>query len=325
MIDHVSNRLAIQVVGHRGAKYPGFNQNTLRVFKEVIEQGAKAVELDVHLSKDRVLVVLHNQRLEGETTGSGQVSEHTLAQLKQLKVSIDPSGVRDDIPTLNEVFDLLAAYPASRRPQLFVELKGTDTGQAAAELLLTYIARDKLVFADILFISFGLDLLQQVRRLDNRFRLGVLGGNISRFDLLPVVQLAEKFHLFFSTPQETYIFPKYFQMADYEPLITQYITDQEQANILRQQLEIVLEGRCYNDKMLKIAEDLGAERILVWYRTITASFVSAARARNFNVYAFTVNDREQFAKMVAMGVAGIITDDYQGFKNYPALNCDADI
>ena len=46
------------VIGHRGCSYPGYNQNTIRAYKKVIADGARAFEIDVQLTKDGQLVVV---------------------------------------------------------------------------------------------------------------------------------------------------------------------------------------------------------------------------------------------------------------------------
>lgn len=67
--------------------------------------GADAVELDVHLSSDREVVVFHDRRLERATNGQGWIGRHTLQQLRALHFDEDSSH---RIPTLDEVFDSLA-------------------------------------------------------------------------------------------------------------------------------------------------------------------------------------------------------------------------
>ena len=63
-----------QVFGHRGArKYAP--QNTLPAFKLAAEMGCDGIELDVHLTTDGALVIIHDDDVEGTTNGTGEVSE----------------------------------------------------------------------------------------------------------------------------------------------------------------------------------------------------------------------------------------------------------
>ena len=97
----------IKVWGHRGAS--GYApENTLEAFKLAAEQGADGVELDVQLSRDGGLVVIHDEGLERVSGVSGLVKDYTLAELKALDVSRPIEGygcVR--IPTLAEVLEEL--------------------------------------------------------------------------------------------------------------------------------------------------------------------------------------------------------------------------
>ena len=93
------------VFGHRGALAHA-PQNTLAAFELAAQQGAQGIELDVQLSKDGQLVVIHDYSVDATTDGQGKVAEVTLAQLKQLDAGSwfapDFAGAR--IPTLDEVF-----------------------------------------------------------------------------------------------------------------------------------------------------------------------------------------------------------------------------
>ncbi len=94
------------VFGHRGAKAYA-PMNTVPAFELALEQGADGIELDVHLSSDGELVIVHDFVVDSTTDGSGYIRDMSLAQLKELDAGSwfgDAfRGVR--IPTLNEVFE----------------------------------------------------------------------------------------------------------------------------------------------------------------------------------------------------------------------------
>ena len=98
----------VLVFGHRGAKAYA-PMNTLPSFLLAVEQGADGVELDVWLSKDGHLVVIHDNTVDGTTDGHGSVQAMTLAEVKALDAGawFDPKYVGTHIPTLDEVFDTL--------------------------------------------------------------------------------------------------------------------------------------------------------------------------------------------------------------------------
>src|SRR5919197_4354903 len=92
------------VVGHRGAM--GYApENTLASFELAVEQGADVVELDVHLSRDGQVVVIHDEQLDRTTDGRGLVGDRTLDELKRLDAGswFDPRFAGQRIPTLHEV------------------------------------------------------------------------------------------------------------------------------------------------------------------------------------------------------------------------------
>ena len=74
------------IYGHRGASAYA-PENTMEAFRMALDMGADGVELDVHLSKDGELVVIHDLLLDRTTNGHGKVCDFTLEELKQLDAS----------------------------------------------------------------------------------------------------------------------------------------------------------------------------------------------------------------------------------------------
>ena len=96
------------VVAHRGSSAIA-PENTLAAFQQAIDDGADAIELDVRLSKDGEVVVIHDEKLSRTTDGRGRVSDYTLKELKQFSAGkwFHRRFSRETIPTLAEVFALL--------------------------------------------------------------------------------------------------------------------------------------------------------------------------------------------------------------------------
>ena len=90
-------------------------------FQEAERIGAHGIELDVHLSKDGELVVIHDETVDRTTNGVGLVSEKTVEELQALDAGSfkDPSFHEAKIPTLREVFIWLS----TTNLQLNIELK----------------------------------------------------------------------------------------------------------------------------------------------------------------------------------------------------------
>lgn len=97
---------------HRGysGKYP---ENTLLAFEKAIEVGVDGIELDVQLTRDGQLVVIHDETVDRTTNGHGRVADLTLAELKELDASYKYMGKMgvNRIPTLDEYFQLVSKLP----------------------------------------------------------------------------------------------------------------------------------------------------------------------------------------------------------------------
>ena len=104
---------------HRGGALL-WPENSLLAFRNALALGVDFLELDVHLSRDGEVVVIHDATLERTTTGSGPVRERTLAELATLRLK-DRGGavVEERIPTLDQVVALAAAG----KRQILLEIK----------------------------------------------------------------------------------------------------------------------------------------------------------------------------------------------------------
>ena len=107
---------------HRGgaALWP---ENSLLAFRNALVLGADFVELDVHLSRDGEVMVIHDATLERTTDGSGPVRERTAAELRALHLK-DRGGAptAEPVPTLDEV----VALAATGQRQMLLEIKTDD-------------------------------------------------------------------------------------------------------------------------------------------------------------------------------------------------------
>ena len=96
-----------KVWAHRGASAYA-PENTLEAFRLGAEQGADGVELDVQLSKDGQLVVIHDETIDRVSDGHGYVRDYSLEELKKFVFNkTHPEYADARIPTLGEVYDLL--------------------------------------------------------------------------------------------------------------------------------------------------------------------------------------------------------------------------
>ena len=148
----------MMIIGHRGAAAIE-PENTLLSIERAIDLGVDAVEIDVHLSKDKELVVIHDATVDRTTNGTGPVSGFTAQEIKRLD-----AGKGQTIPTLQEAVDLI-----NRRVLLLIELKEEGTEGPVVDI----IKRNNL-FDKACLISFFHRLVKTVKAMDSRIKTGVL-------------------------------------------------------------------------------------------------------------------------------------------------------
>lgn len=158
------------VIAHRGgSKYAP--ENTLAAFQYAVDQGADGIELDVHLSADGEVVVIHDAALDRTTNGSGFVHEKTLAELKELDAGswFGAEFAGQQLPTLTEVFELVGD-----KLLINVELKGPGLFKSALPEKVVEIVK-RFSFTDrVIFSSFKSWLLRMTGQLLPDARLGLL-------------------------------------------------------------------------------------------------------------------------------------------------------
>lgn len=98
----------ITIAGHRGDPKSA-PENTLISFKSAIEKGADMVELDVHMTADREIVVMHDPTVDRTTDGEGRICEKTLSEIRSLSAGIYDGQVQR-VPTFREFCELVAPY-----------------------------------------------------------------------------------------------------------------------------------------------------------------------------------------------------------------------
>ena len=155
---------------HRGFKgeYP---ENTMLAFKKAIEAGASGIELDVHLSKDGEIVIIHDETLERTTDGSGLVGEKTLDQLKDLNASKNyPDCKVQRILTLKEYFDFAKDYEIITN----IELKTSIIDYPGIEEKVYKVIKEYGVEEKIIISSFNHNSLIRFKKLDANIKCGVL-------------------------------------------------------------------------------------------------------------------------------------------------------
>lgn len=124
------NMIAPLFAAHRGGALL-WAENSLLAFRNALALGADFLELDVHLTRDGEVVVIHDATLERTTTGAGPVRERTLAELGAVRLK-DRAGtvLEERIPTLDQVVALAAAG----KRQMLLEIKTDERRQRYPEI-----------------------------------------------------------------------------------------------------------------------------------------------------------------------------------------------
>ena len=159
------------LAAHRGgaALWP---ENSLLAFRNALALGADYLELDVHLSRDGEVVVIHDPTLDRTTTGTGPVVDRTAAELRALRLKDRSLITAEGIPTLDEVVALAAAGGR----QILLEIK-VDAGKARypgiEERVLAVLDRHGMAAATVV-MAFEAETWRRVRALRPEIRAGAL-------------------------------------------------------------------------------------------------------------------------------------------------------
>lgn len=145
-------------IGHRGARALE-PENTLRSFRKAVELGVDAVELDVRQTKDGEVVVIHDERVERTTDGSGLVSNFTLEEIRGFNTE---KG--EKIPTLGEALDFLKG-----KVKVLIELKEVGFEEKVLDLI-----KERGMVNDVIIVSFLEKALRRVRELDGDVATGLI-------------------------------------------------------------------------------------------------------------------------------------------------------
>lgn len=195
----------ISVIGHRGAAGEA-PENTLGSFALAVEQGADAIELDVHLSKDGSIVVCHDAKVNRTTTGRGPIVQLTTEELKQLDAGLWHSDryAGERLPLLEEVFDLIPSFVSVN-----VEMK-IDSSELRDGLIGLLRGRNML---DRVFVSsFHHEGLIRMKQAEPGLRIGLL---IDKKPIMPEDAMRKYgVELYSMHPHHKLVNPKWMEQAN---------------------------------------------------------------------------------------------------------------
>ena len=244
-----------KVWAHRGAS--GYApENTLEAFELAARQKADGVELDVQLSKDGELVVIHDETIDRVTDGKGKVKDFTVRELKSFKANqTHPEYANAIIPTLEEVYDLLKPIGL----KINVELKTGIYFYPDIEKKLLALTRKKGMEEKVWYSSFNHYSLIRLKELAPSVRTGILyaDGIVNVWDYAKKTVGADALHPFFYNLQ----YPEYLEKTRALGLETHAWTVNENEDIralAKAGIEAIITN--YPDKARKIIEETGGVR-----------------------------------------------------------------
>jgi len=160
-----------ELMAHRGnsALAP---ENTLAAFAKALETPSQWTELDVHLTADGEVIVMHDATVDRTTNGRGVIAEMTLAQIKALDAGswFGPEFTNERVPTLAEVVDLV-----KDRIRLNVEIKSSADPESSRKVV--EILRGGGVLEQSMISSFGLQAVLDVRQHWDNPYLALITGH----------------------------------------------------------------------------------------------------------------------------------------------------
>ena len=169
----------MNIWAHRGCSqlYP---ENTITSFEKAMNiKGLTGIELDIQLTKDGELVVIHDERVDRTTDGMGYVRDYTLKELGCLHIHTGEEKA-EHIPTMREVLDLLKpGLIAEDGIKLNIELKTSVYPYPGIEQKITDMVHEYGVQDAILYSSFYADSLVKLHAVDPEVTMGVLDGKVS--------------------------------------------------------------------------------------------------------------------------------------------------
>jgi glycerophosphoryl diester phosphodiesterase len=167
-----------KIYGHRGSMGT-MPENTLLSFRHALESGVDGIELDVQLTSDGHLVVIHDEKIDRTTNGKGYVKDFKLNEIKQFSAGVKFSHLefynettwsKELIPTLEEVLELITPYGI----ELNIELKTNvfpyeGIEEKVVSMVKQFDYEDKVVYS-----SFHLPSILKLKKIDSHAKIAWL-------------------------------------------------------------------------------------------------------------------------------------------------------
>ncbi len=161
----------MKIFAHRG--YSGmYPENTMLAFQKALETGCDGIELDVQLTKDKKLVVIHDETIDRTTDGTGNVVDYTLEEIRKFNAAAKSSFAKEfmPIPTFQEYCEWVSKTNLITN----IEIKSSiiyykDIEEKTIEVIKYFNLEDKVLISSFNHLS-----LCAVKAIDDSFPCGAL-------------------------------------------------------------------------------------------------------------------------------------------------------
>lgn len=163
----------VDIYAHRGCSGE-FPENTMAAFEAACAIGADGIELDVQMTKDGEIVVIHDERIDRTTNGIGFVKDFQYKQLKLYDAGswFQRKYSRQTIPSLFEVLDLIKA--SSSEMKINIELKNDVLPYEGLEEKVLECVQRSSMMNPVIFSSFNFQSIGKIRELDRDIQTALL-------------------------------------------------------------------------------------------------------------------------------------------------------
>ena len=170
----------MKIWAHRGCSY-AWPENTLQAFEAACKYNITGIELDIQLTKDNKMVVIHDETVDRTTNGTGKVKDFTLAEIKNLKIATHPGffGIKKytQVPTIEEVFNLLKPYCQKKGLRINIELKNSRERYEGMEDMILALVKEYDLEKYIVYSSFNPDSVILIKQKKPDAKVGILNSS----------------------------------------------------------------------------------------------------------------------------------------------------
>ncbi|OGR85343.1 MAG: hypothetical protein A2901_02695 [Elusimicrobia bacterium RIFCSPLOWO2_01_FULL_54_10] len=159
------------LVGHRGAMGHA-PENTFASFELARKMGAEFVECDVHLSKDKEVIVIHDERAERTTSGAGLIKDLRLSQIKKLDAGswYSKKFKGEKVPALKE----LLTWAFKHQLGVVIEIKNKPVRYPGLEKRLSEVIERASMTSRVIAISFDHSAVKRLKSINSGIATGIL-------------------------------------------------------------------------------------------------------------------------------------------------------